>query len=90
MKEKEIEDYLVWVVEMKGGKALKFTSPSNRGVADRIVCMPDGSTHFVELKSPTGRRSKLQIEFAAQMASLNQSYAVLGTKAEVDGWMLTL
>lgn len=90
MLEKTIENYLCWVVEMKGGKAFKFTSPSNRGVADRVVCMPDGSTWFIELKSPTGRRSELQKMFGATMALLNQNYAVLGTKKEVEGWALTL
>lgn len=90
MREKEIEQYLVWKVEMMGGKAYKFTSPANRGVADRIVCLPGGRVWFVELKSPTGRRSELQKMFAAQMALLEQDYACLGTKEEVDGWALTL
>lgn len=89
-REKEIESYLVWAVEVRGGKAFKTTSVSNRGFPDRVVCMPDGTTHFVELKSPTGRRSKLQIEFGAELCRLNQSYVVLSTQDEVDGWLLTL
>jgi hypothetical protein len=39
MLEKDIEKHLVWAVELFGGKAYKFTSPANRGVADRIVVL---------------------------------------------------
>lgn len=90
MREKTVENYLVWKVELMGGKAFKFTSPANRGVADRVVCLPDGTTWFIELKSPTGRRSELQKMFGATMALLNQNYAVLGSTDEVDGWALTV
>lgn len=86
MKEKTVENYLVWKVELMGGQAFKFTSPANRGVADRVVCLPDGSTWFIELKSPTGRRSELQKMFGATMGLLKQNYAVLGSIEEVDNW----
>jgi hypothetical protein len=65
MKESEIETYFKWVVESMGGKTWKFTSPSNRGVSDRIACLPDGTTWFVELKTRGGRLSPLQEVFAA-------------------------
>lgn len=88
MKEKEVEDYLVWSIETLGGKAYKFESPMHRGVSDRIVCLPDGQTWFVELKKPKGGRlSPLQQIFADEMRMLNQKYACLWTKGEVDGWI---
>jgi len=91
VKESEIEDYFKWVVERRGGKSWKFTSPSNRGVSDRIACMPDGSTWFVELKRPKGGRlSVLQQIFAGEMLKLNQKYACLWTKEQVDGWITAL
>jgi len=88
MKESEIEQYLVWCVEKKlNGRTYKFTSPSNRGVADRVVCMPDGSTWFIELKKPKGGRlSPLQQIFAGEMLMLNQNYACLWTKEQVEKW----
>lgn len=89
MKEKEIENYLVWHVEMAGGLAYKFASPNQRGVADRIVCMPDGSTWFVELKRPQGRLSDLQKMFASEMKVLNQKYVCLWSKEMVDEWIKT-
>ena len=53
MREKEIETYLCKTVERIGGQAFKFTSPMNRGVADRVVCLPDGTAWFIEVKAPT-------------------------------------
>jgi hypothetical protein len=88
MLEKDIEKYLVKCVAQAGGKAYKFVSPSNRGVSDRIVCLPDGSTHFIELKRPGGKVSPLQLMFAREMMTLGQSYDVLWSKEEVDKWIL--
>jgi len=89
MKESEIENYLVWTVERMGGRAYKFVSPAQRGVADRIVCLPNGQTWFVELKTKKGRLSPLQQMFAAEMERLNQKHAVLWNKEEIDRWRLT-
>jgi hypothetical protein len=88
MLEKEIEHYFDWVVQRNGGRTYKFKSPSQRGVADRIACLPNGGTWFVELKAPHGRRSKLQGLFAEEMRRTKQNYACLWTKEQVDEWML--
>lgn len=90
MKESEIENYFKWAVERVGGKTYKFTSPSHRGVADRIACLPNGATWFVELKTKGGRLSELQKIFAADMAKLNQNYTTLWTKEQVDQWLKLL
>jgi hypothetical protein len=88
MLEKEVENYLVWCVERLGGRAYKFASPNNRGVSDRIVCLPDGQTWFIEMKRPKGGRlSPLQQIFAGEMVMLNQQYACLWTKEQVDEWI---
>ena len=88
--EKILEHYLVKTVEALGGKAYKFNSLSNRGVSDRIVCLPDGSTWFIEMKTETGRLSALQKVFAKDMAALNQKYACLNSKEAVDRWAFDL
>jgi len=82
--EKEIERHFIWTVERMGGITYKFTSPGHKGVADRIACLPDGSTWFVELKTKGGRLSPLQKMFAADMAALNQRYMCIWTKEQVD------
>ena len=60
MREKEIEKILVDEVKRLGGRAYKWTSPGNDGVPDRIVIKPNGEVWFVELKTETGRLSKMQ------------------------------
>ena len=90
MLEKQIEAYLVKRVKALGGVAYKFVSPAHRGVADRIVCLPDGSTWFVELKTAGGRLSPLQEVFAADMARMNQNYCVLWSKEQVNLWITEL
>jgi hypothetical protein len=87
--EKEIERHFVWTVERMGGITYKFTSPGRKGVADRIACLPDGSTWFVELKTKGGRLSPLQKMFAADMAALNQRYMCIWTKEQVNQWLST-
>ena len=87
MKEKIVENHFVWAVERIGGKTYKFTSPSRKGVADRIACLPDGSTWFVELKTKGGRLSALQKMFMSDMTLLNQRYMCLWTIEQVDEWI---
>jgi hypothetical protein len=87
MKESEVENHFVWTIERMGGKTYKFTSPGRKGVADRIACLPDGQTWFVELKTKGGRLSALQKLFAEDMARLHQNYACLWTKEQVNEWI---
>ena len=84
MLEKQIEAYLVKHIKALGGMAYKFTSPAHRGVADRIVCLPNGQTWFVELKTEGGRLSPLQMVFASDMARMNQKYVCLWNKEQID------
>jgi hypothetical protein len=85
--EKQIEAHLVRRVKELGGVAYKFTSPANRGVADRVVCLPDGSTWFIEVKAPTGRLSPLQRHFRDEMTKLQQRYACLWSMKNVNDWI---
>jgi hypothetical protein len=87
MLEKQIEAHLVKRVKELGGRAYKFTSPAHRGVADRIVCLPNGQTWFVEVKTEGGRLSELQKVFASDMAKMNQRYVCLWNKEQIDGWL---
>jgi hypothetical protein len=54
MLEKEIEKHLEWTVERMGGKSWKFTSPGRKGVADRIVCLPEWRHMVYRIKRPKG------------------------------------
>ena len=60
LRESSIENYLVRGVKARGGLCYKFVSPGNPGVPDRIVLLPTGKTVYVELKTETGRLSRIQ------------------------------
>lgn len=60
MLEKEVEGKLTEGIRKMGGRAYKWVSPGANGVPDRIVILPQGRIIFVELKTETGRLSKLQ------------------------------
>jgi len=87
MRESEVERHFDWAVQRIGGKTWKFTSPGRKGVADRIACLPDGQTWFVELKTKGGRLSPLQKMFAVDMTLLRQRYACLWTKEQIDDFI---
>ena len=86
MLERDIERHLVKVVRAMGGEAYKFVSPSNRGVSDRVVCLPGGKVWFIEVKREGGKLSALQKLFADRMQSLGNNYACLWSKEDVDKW----
>ena len=64
--------------------AYKFVSPSNRGVADRLVVLPQGVGWFDEVKKEGGRLSTLQNIFIAEMVRLQQNISIVWSKEDVD------
>ena len=60
MLEKETERRMCELIKKRGGLTYKFTSPNNPGVPDRIVITPAGEVWFVELKTDSGRWSRIQ------------------------------
>lgn len=77
MLEKEIEKILVAEIARVGGRAYKFVSPGNDGVPDRVVCLPNGKTYFVELKTASGKLTNLQKVQIERLRDLNQKVFVL-------------
>jgi len=73
-----VEDKFVKRVKKEGGKAYKFVSEMNRGVSDRIVIFP-GQVWFVEIKTETGKMSKLQQIFKNYITGLGLNhYTIYG------------
>ena len=60
MKESQIERRLVEGVKRLGGMCLKFVSPGTLAVPDRIIITAKGRVIFVDLKTETGRLTKIQ------------------------------
>lgn len=67
MKESQIERRLVEGVKRLGGMCLKFVSPGTLGVPDRIIITAKGRVIFVELKTETGRLTKIQSYVIGEM-----------------------
>ena len=85
MLEKEVEKVLVQEVKKLGGAALKWVSPGNAGVPDRIVIFPGQAPVFVEVKSDTGNLSALQEAQIRRLLSLGQRVEVV---RGVEGLMI--
>lgn len=71
MLESRVEGWLKGQTEKHGGVYLKFVSPGNVGVPDRII-QHRGRTVFVELKQEHGRLSPIQ---QAQIEKLRRAGA---------------
>lgn len=83
--ENDIESRLRKQVESIGGKAFKFISDGNRGVPDRIVCLPGGRVVFVETKRPKGGvLSKLQRYRISELQRLGFDARVVNTDKLID------
>lgn len=83
-KEAQIERKLVAAVRSTGGMCLKWSSPGTAGVPDRICLMPDGRVLFVEVKTPTGRLSSVQVAMHRRMSAIGHSVAVVRSVAEIN------
>lgn len=79
MLERDVEQFLRKKVIEAGGMCLKWTCPQHRGVPDRIV-MLNKQVWFVEVKSPTGQLSKLQMEFAEELIRQGFNFAMVNSK----------
>ncbi len=72
--EKDIERWLGNQLKNLGCIYMKFVSPGNDGVPDRIIIVPGGATIFVELKSTTG---KLMANQRVQISRLRKQGALV-------------
>jgi hypothetical protein len=71
MLEKQIESKVVKKAKELGFLTYKFSSPSNRGVPDRIFISPHGEVFFIEFKSTKGKLSQLQKKVIKDIIALD-------------------
>lgn len=88
MLEKKIEQRLVDKAKAAGGLAMKWTSPSNSGVPDRIVFLPGGRIIFVELKAPGKATTPLQDRIHGMLAGWGADVRVIDSLEKVDALFL--
>ena len=77
MREKDIEAWIRREIMKLGGMFLKFVSPGNDGVPDRIAVFPDGRVVFTELKAKNGKLSAVQMYQIDRLISMNQQVCVV-------------
>lgn len=83
IRESEIERYLVDKVKDIGGLCMKWVSPGNSGVPDRIVIFDKG-VYFVELKRPEKSPRALQEEIIRRLRRQGMITFVIDNKLKVD------
>ncbi|MBB6670260.1 VRR-NUC domain-containing protein [Cohnella nanjingensis] len=84
MRERDIESYLRDQVRDAGGRAMKWNSPGNSGVPDRIVFLPGKVTVFVETKAPGKKPTALQQSQHRKLAGLGHHVRVIDSREQVD------
>lgn len=84
--EKQIEDYIRRKVEYTGGKFLKWVSPGNDGVPDRIAIFPDGKIWFVELKTKRGKIAPIQQYWNERLRELHCNAIFIVGEDEAKAW----
>ena len=82
--ERDIEQYLVRVIAKLGGKAFKFSSPSNRAVPDRLCVIPHGGLVFIECKATGKKPTPLQLKVINYLRSLGQKVLVIDSKEQIN------
>lgn len=63
MLERQLEAKVIRYAKARGFLVYKFSSPSHRGVADRIFIAPGGAVGFLELKREGEEPTALQWKF---------------------------
>ena len=84
--EKTVEKYCQDEAKRRGGKAVKWSSPSQRGVPDRIIILP-GKIGFLELKGSGKKPTKLQQHWIETLLSLGFNADYADSKEAVKDFM---
>tara|TARA_Y100001963_G_scaffold158450_1_gene258125 strand:+ start:1938 stop:2231 length:294 start_codon:yes stop_codon:yes gene_type:complete len=84
MLERDIEKRFVRLAKHFNCLCYKWHSQSTKGVPDRILILPNGEVHFVELKTEKGRLSKWQRIIADELVAYSTNYICLHGPKEVD------
>jgi hypothetical protein len=87
MRERDIENHLRNQIKKLGGIAYKFESPGNAGVPDRLVLLPGGRLHFVELKAPGKKPTPLQLSQHRKIQKVGFEVHILDSKEAVNGFI---
>lgn len=85
--EKDIESMMRKKIESIGGQFLKFVSPGNSGVPDRIAIFPGGRIWFVELKDDGKKPRKLQEKWKKTLIGLGCRSVIIVGEEQAREWL---
>lgn len=85
--EKDLEKKMKDRLEKLGCMVLKFTSPGNAGVPDRLVFIPGGKLVLVELKRPGGKLRPLQKVWAKKFGKLGFKHRTVKNENNINELM---
>lgn len=85
MQESAIEKKLRIATKKRNGLCLKFISPGNSGVPDRLILMQNSRVAFVELKRPGEDLKPLQKYWRRVIKSFGLHYFKLDSPDEIEG-----
>ena len=85
MREKTVEQKLVFEVKKAGGICPKWVAPGFDGVPDRIVMFPDGKIAFVEVKALGQKPRPLQTARHELLRKLGFRVYVLDEIGKIGG-----
>ncbi len=87
-RERDVEKYLRRNLGSLGCLFLKWVSPGEDGVPDRILIMPGGKICFVEVKTDTGHMTGLQMMWQRKLRKMGCSavtvYGMTGAKELIE------
>ena len=90
MLESSVERKFTKAIKQLDGRAVKFVSPGNAGMPDRLVLLPGGRACFVELKQPGRKPTALQLLQHARLRALGFEVSVLDSPAAIDNFVKEL
>jgi hypothetical protein len=90
MLEKELERKLVSRTKDQGGLALKFISPGNNGVPDRLILLPKGKIAFIEMKRLKGQLKPLQRHWLKKLNDLGFWAECIKSEEEIENLIYNL
>ena len=88
MLESDIEKHLCKRVKSElHGWTLKFVSPGQNGVPDRVILVPSGRIYFVETKAPGKKLRRLQEHVCGLITQLGFKVLRIDTKEKVEDFV---
>lgn len=74
-------------VTKAGGIAIKLPASLYRGIPDRLILLPNGKVHFVELKRLKGKPSIHQIRFRETLRTLGMAHDIIEGPEQLQQWI---